>query len=164
MYQSPFERQFVKIKKINLFYPLLFSNTLATIDGSFQFNECCLNCFVSAIVEVYKNEGNEVCLKGDFLNASHFYTEGIKVKCGNKELKAKLYNDRATVHFKLGENLAHVFQHSFCFFTWQSAPLEVVHEHTSVSRRCPRNFSQFPLFFPPPIPIIISRLNISTVS
>ncbi|CAH3145223.1 unnamed protein product, partial [Pocillopora meandrina] len=59
---------------------------------------------LTAIVEVYKNEGNEVCLKGDFLNASHFYTEGIKVKCGNKELKAKLYNNRATVHFKLGEN------------------------------------------------------------
>ncbi|CAH3145227.1 unnamed protein product, partial [Pocillopora meandrina] len=57
---------------------------------------------LTAIVEVYKNEGNEVCLKGDFLNASQFYTEGIKVKCGNKELKAKLYNNRATVHFKLG--------------------------------------------------------------
>ena len=39
MYQSPLKRQFVKIKKINLFYPLLFSNALATIDSSFQFNE-----------------------------------------------------------------------------------------------------------------------------
>ena len=137
---------------------------MITIDSNFQFNEFSSNSFVSAIVEVYKNEGDDVYIKEDFLNAIYFYTEGIKVKCGNKELKAKLYNDRATVHFKLGENLAHVFQHSFCFFTWQSAPLEVVHEHTSVSRRCPRNFSQFPLFFPPPIPIIISRPNISTVS
>ena len=137
---------------------------MITIDSNFQFNEFSLNSFVSAIVEVYKNEGDDVYIKEDFLNAIYFYTEGIKVKCGNKELKAKLYNDRATVHFKLGENLAHVFQHSFRFFTWQLAPLEVVHEHTSVSRRCPRNFSQFPLFFPPPIPIIISRLNISTVS
>ena len=99
-----------------------FFNTLITIDSNFQFNEFSLNSFVSAIVEVYKNEGDDVCIKEDFLNAIYFYTEGIKVKCGNKELKAKLYNDRATVHFKLGENLAHVFQHSFCFFTWQSAP------------------------------------------
>ncbi|CAH3145165.1 unnamed protein product, partial [Pocillopora meandrina] len=60
------------------------------------------NSFVSAIVEVYKNEGNDVYIKEDFFNAIYFYTEGIKVKCGNKELKAKLYNDRATVHFKLG--------------------------------------------------------------
>nr|XP_058943770.1 tetratricopeptide repeat protein 4-like [Pocillopora verrucosa] len=57
---------------------------------------------LTAIVEVYKNEGNDVYIKEDFLNAIYFYTEGIKVKCGNKELKAKLYNDRATVHFKLG--------------------------------------------------------------
>ena len=120
---EPFQK-FVKIKKINLFYPFLFSNIFATMDSSFQFNECCLNCFVSAIVEVYKNEGNEVCLKGDFLNASHFYTEGIKVKCGNKELKAKLYNNRATVHFKLGKNwwgfnLFGVLR----FSTWQLASL-----------------------------------------
>ena len=144
-----------------------FFNTLITIDNNFQFNEFSLNSFVSAIVEVYKNEGDDVYIKEDFLNAIYFYTEGIKVKCGNKELKAKLYNDRATVHFKLGENLAHVFQHSFLFFSLGSRShrvLEVVHEHTSVSRRCPRNFSQFPLFFPPPTPIIISGPNISTVS
>ena len=95
---------------------------MIAINNNFQFNEFSLNSFVSAIVEVYKNEGNDVYIKEDFFNAIYFYTEGIKVKCGNKELKAKLYNDRATVHFKLGENLAHVFQHSFCFFTWQSAP------------------------------------------
>ena len=124
IYQSPFGKQFVKIKKINLFYPLLFSNTLATINSSFQFNAYCLNCFISAIVEVYKNEGNEVCLKGDFLNASHFYTEGIKVKCGNKELKAKLYNNRATVHFKLGENYEDFNHFSVLrFSTWQLASL-----------------------------------------
>ena len=120
---EPFQK-FVKIKKINLFYPLLYSNIFATINSSFQFNACCLNCFVSAIVEVYKNEGNEVCLKGDFLNASHFYTEGIKVKCGNKELKAKLYNNRATVHFKLGENYEDFHHFSVLrFSTWQLASL-----------------------------------------
>ena len=59
---------------------------------------------VSAIAEVYKNEGNEEYRTGDFINAIHFYTEGIKVKCGNEELKAKLYSNRATAHFKLGKN------------------------------------------------------------
>ena len=97
---------------------------MITIDSNFQFNEFSLNSFVSEIVEVYKNEGDDVYIKEDFLNAIYFYTEGIKVKCGNKELKAKLYNDRATVHFKLGENLAHVFQHSFLFFHLAVGPTE----------------------------------------
>ena len=59
---------------------------------------------VSAIAEVYKNEGNEEYRTGDFINAIHFYTEGIKVKCRNEELKAKLYSNRATAHFKLGKS------------------------------------------------------------
>ena len=82
-----------------------FSNTLIAIDNNFRFNEFSLNSFFSAIVEVYKNEGNDVYIKEDFFNAIYFYTEGIKVKCGNKELKAKLYNNRATAHFKLGKNI-----------------------------------------------------------
>ena len=58
-----------------------------------------------AIADVYKNQGNEEFNKGDFLNAIHFYTEGIKVNCDNKELKAKLYNNRAITHFKLGKKM-----------------------------------------------------------
>lgn len=56
----------------------------------------------AAIADVYSNQGNEAFKKGDFLEAIHFYTEGIKVNCNEKELKAKLYNNRATAHFKLG--------------------------------------------------------------
>lgn len=56
----------------------------------------------AAIADVYRNQGNEAFKKGDFLEAIHFYTEGIKVNCNEKELKAKLYNNRATAHFKLG--------------------------------------------------------------
>ena len=93
---------------------------MITVDKNFQFNVCCLNSFVSAIVEVNKNESNDVHTKEDLLNAIHFYTEEIKEKCENKELKAKLYNDRATVYFKLGKNLAYVFSHSF-HFTWKTA-------------------------------------------
>ena len=60
-------------------------------------------CLILAIAEVYKNEGNEEYTKKDFSNAIYFYTEGIKVNCKNEELKAKLYSNRATAHFYLGE-------------------------------------------------------------
>ena len=93
--------------------------------NNFHFNEYCLNSFVSAIAEVYKNEGNDVYIKNDFFNAIYFYTEGIKVKCGNKELKAKLYNNRASAHFKLGKNtlvLLSLYIFTFLLFsTKQSA-------------------------------------------
>ena len=59
--------------------------------------------FFVAIADVYKNEGNEAFKKGDFINAIHFYTKGIKMNCNEKELKAKLHNNRAIAHFKLGK-------------------------------------------------------------
>lgn len=102
--------------QIILYSLYYFFDTLITIDKNFQFNECCLNSFVSAIVEVNKNESNDVHTKEDLLNAIHFYTEEIKEKCENKELKAKLYNDRATVYFKLGKNLA--ILRIFTFFSF----------------------------------------------
>lgn len=89
---------------------------MIAIDNNFQFTKYCLNSFVSAIVEGYKNEGNDVYINDDFLNAIYFYTKGIKVKCGNKELKAKLYNNRASAHFKLGKNtLVLLSLHIFTF-------------------------------------------------
>ena len=56
----------------------------------------------AATADVYRIQGNEAFKKGDFLNAVLFYTEGIKVNCNDTELKAKLYNNRAIAHFKLG--------------------------------------------------------------
>ena len=61
--------------------------------------------FFAAIADVYKNEGNEAFKKGDFINAIHFYTEGIKINCNVKELKARLYNNRAIALFKLGKTM-----------------------------------------------------------
>ena len=74
-----------------------------------------LNYLVSAIAEVYKNEGNDEYRKKDFSNAVYFYTEGIKVNCKDEVLKAQLYNNRAIAHFYLGKNssLASYF-HSGC--------------------------------------------------
>ena len=61
------------------------------------------NFFFAAMADVYRSEGNKVFKKGDFINAIYFYTEGIKLNCNEKELKAKLYNNRAIAHFKLGK-------------------------------------------------------------
>ena len=55
------------------------------------------------MADVYRNEGNEAFKKGDFINAVHFYTKGIKTNSNEKELKAKLYNNRAIAHFELGK-------------------------------------------------------------
>ena len=62
-----------------------------------------LNFFFAATADVYRNEGNEAFKKGDFISAIHFYSEGIKMNCNEKELKAKLCNNRAIAHFKLGK-------------------------------------------------------------
>ncbi|CAH3169397.1 unnamed protein product [Pocillopora meandrina] len=57
-----------------------------------------------ATADVYRNEGNEAFKKGDFINAIHFYTKGIKMNCNEKELKAKLHNNRAIAHSKIGNH------------------------------------------------------------
>ena len=59
--------------------------------------------FFAATADAYRNEGNEAFQKGDLINAIHFYTEGIKMNSDAKELNAKLYNNRAIAHFKLGK-------------------------------------------------------------
>ena len=67
--------------------------------------------FFAAIADVYRNEGNEAFKKGDFINAIHFYTEGIKMNSDAKELNAKLYNNRAIAHFKLGKMMRSLKMH-----------------------------------------------------
>ena len=62
------------------------------------WHKLCLIFFITATADVYSNEGNEAFKKGDFINAIHFYTRGIKVNCNEKELEAKLYNNRAIMH------------------------------------------------------------------
>ena len=64
-------------------------------------------CFVVAIAEVYKNEGNDEYKKNNFNSAIFFYTEGIKVNCKDEDLNAKLYSNRAAAHFNLGKKLIH---------------------------------------------------------
>ncbi|KAL9981560.1 hypothetical protein ACROYT_G010278 [Oculina patagonica] len=58
---------------------------------------------VRAIAEVYKNQGNEEYRKRDFVNAIHFYTEGLKGNCKDQQMNATLYSNRAIANFKLGK-------------------------------------------------------------
>ena len=60
--------------------------------------------FVVAIAEVYKNEGNNEYKKKNFNSAIHYYNEGIKVNCKDKDLNAKLHSNRAAAHFNLGKS------------------------------------------------------------
>ena len=61
--------------------------------------------FVLEKAEELKNAGNEAYTKKDFATAISFYTEGIKIQCADKELVSKLYNNRSTVYFYLGNIL-----------------------------------------------------------
>ena len=61
--------------------------------------------FVLEKAEVHKNAGNEAYSKKDFAKAIFYYTEGIKIQCADKELVSKLYNNRSTVYFNLGNVL-----------------------------------------------------------
>ena len=61
--------------------------------------------FVLEKAEELKNAGNEAYSKKDFATATSFYTEGIRIQCTDKELVSKLYNNRSTVYFYLGNIL-----------------------------------------------------------
>ena len=63
-----------------------------------------MECFVVAIAEVYKDEGNNEYNKKNFNSAIHYYTEGIKVNCKDEDLNAKLHSNRAAAHFNLGKS------------------------------------------------------------
>ncbi|XP_066016885.1 tetratricopeptide repeat protein 28-like [Pocillopora verrucosa] len=73
---------------------------LPNMDNAPDFDEDTLR----AAADGYRNEGNEAFKKGDFINAIHFYTKGIQMNCNEKELKVKLYHNRAIAHFKLGNH------------------------------------------------------------
>ncbi|CAH3182477.1 unnamed protein product, partial [Porites lobata] len=59
-----------------------------------------LDC--TSIAETRKKAGNDAFHKDDFNKAINLYTEGIEVKCRDEDLNAKLYNNRATAHYRLG--------------------------------------------------------------
>ena len=64
-------------------------------------NSFCI--YISVTAETHKTAGNNAFLKDDFVTAINLYTEGIEVKCKDEDLKAKLYNNRASAHYHLSE-------------------------------------------------------------
>ncbi|KAJ7332682.1 hypothetical protein JRQ81_014862 [Phrynocephalus forsythii] len=52
--------------------------------------------------KTYKNEGNDYFKEKDYKKAVISYTEGLKKKCGDLELNAVLYTNRAAAQFYLG--------------------------------------------------------------
>ena len=71
--------------------------------------------FVLEKAEVHKNAGNEAYRNKDFATAISFYTEGIRIQCTDKELVSKLYNNRSTVYFYLGNILNERSETNFLF-------------------------------------------------
>ena len=72
----------------------------SSLTGRTQTSFC---IFISVTAETHKTAGNNAFLKDDFVTAINLYTEGIEVKCKDEDLKAKLYNNRASAHYHLGE-------------------------------------------------------------
>ena len=73
---------------------------------------------ILAKAEEYKTLGNEKFSKKEYASARDMYTEGIKLSCQDKELNAKLYNNRATQHFYLGKKFCKWYQlwlYEVCF-------------------------------------------------
>lgn len=56
------------------------------------------------IAVTFKDEGNKEYRKGNYYYAIVCYTEGINENCGNKNINAKLFLNRATAQFYLGKN------------------------------------------------------------
>ena len=57
----------------------------------------------SFIAIVYQSEGNRECRNKELRNAICSFTEGIKVKCENDEVNAKLHCNRALAHLFWGK-------------------------------------------------------------
>jgi len=57
---------------------------------------------LKAIAEVYQEEGDKELTRKEVCNAIYFYTEGIQVNCKDVQVNAKLYSNRATAYYHLG--------------------------------------------------------------
>ena len=60
---------------------------------------------LSGIAKECLEKGNKEYRQGEANNAIISYTEGLQVNCKDKQLNAKLYSNRATAHFRLGNSL-----------------------------------------------------------
>ena len=74
---------------------------------------------LSGIAKVCLEKGNKEYRQGEANNAINSYTEGLQVNCKDKRLNAKLYSNRATAHFRLGNNFISKYINISCSVTRQ---------------------------------------------
>lgn len=65
-------------------------------------------CIFLELTNSYKEDGNFNFKHKNYRLAIIAYTEAIKIKCGNADLEATLYNNRAAANYFL-ENYRYVF-------------------------------------------------------
>lgn len=58
------------------------------------------------IADIFSDEGNKECRKGEYNYAMICYTEGIDVNCKDENINAILFTNRATAHFLLGKSIS----------------------------------------------------------
>ena len=71
----------------------------------------------SGIAKVCLEEGNKEYTRGEANNAINSYTEGLQVNCKDKRLNAKLYSNRSTANFRLGNNFISKYINLSCSVT-----------------------------------------------
>ena len=106
------------------------------------WQKLCLIFFFAATADVCRNEGNEAFKKGDFINAVYFYTEGIKLNCNEKVLKAKLYNNRAIAHSKLGKMMRALICIFFLFWSYWVVSSSFL-KKVIILNACPEKFTSY---------------------
>lgn len=74
------------------------SEVTSPSDANLDFDDDTLK----AIATVYLEEGNKEYKRKNASNAVSFYTQGIEVNCKDDVINAKLYSNRSTAHFCLG--------------------------------------------------------------
>ena len=82
---------------------------------------------------MYNDEGNKEFEKGEFHNAVSFYTEGIKVKCKDDELNAKLYRKRASAYKQIGKTCIR-FRVIFLLYSKKQKDFYYMYSRTSIIR------------------------------
>ena len=93
--------------------------------------------FISVTAENHKNAGNNAFRKDDFVTAINLYTEGIEVKCNDEDLNAKLYNNRASAHYQLG-NVSFISTQSINIALNLCSVIGSIHAYIFPFRQCIR--------------------------
>lgn len=101
-HEDQWEEEFEKI-------PLFMKKTPSEIDLRENPDLACLQSIIfddelspDELAKIYKDEGNDYFKEKDYKKAVTSYTEGLKKKCGDPDLNAVLFTNRAAAQYYLG--------------------------------------------------------------